>query len=145
MAIVGHGLRVVGWLLRGRRRANRTEVEIVVANRRRRVSERVVGGNDRRSFVQVRLERALEHVTGIDQQNGAAVTRARRAEVADVAAEQRQAAAIAALQDTAVEIVGADDRDHDGPIARGAVGGGAGARRRRNQQRCSEANRCPIK
>ena len=66
------------------------EVELVVADRRGGVAEGVVGRHDGRPFADVRFERALEHVAGVDQEHRAAVTRPGRTQVLDVAAEQRE-------------------------------------------------------
>ena len=60
--------RIVGRLLRCRRRPDRTEVELVIADRRSRVSQRVEGGHHGRAFIEVGFERPLEHVAGVDEQ-----------------------------------------------------------------------------
>ena len=90
----------------------------MVADGRGGVTQRVVCGDHRLPLVEVGLQGALEHVAGVEEQHGAAVTRARGAQVADVAAEQRQATPIAALQDAAVQIVRADDGEGDGGASR---------------------------
>ncbi len=97
-----------------RRRSGWSEVELVIAHCGGGVAERVVGRDNWRAFPQVRLERPLPHVAGVDQQHGAAIARAGRAEVLHVAREQGEAAVTILGKDAAVEIVGADDRERDG-------------------------------
>ena len=77
--------------------------------------------DDDRAFGQVRLERALEHVAGVDEQHGP-IAGARGSQVADIAAEQRQPATPIAGHDAAVQVVGANDGESDGAC------GGRGSR-----------------
>ena len=67
-----------------------TEVELVVADRDRVVTDHVVRAHDVGTFGEVRLERALEHVAGVDEQHAATIGLARFANVLD---EARRAAA----------------------------------------------------
>ena len=121
-------------------RPRRTEVELVVADRRRVVAERAVRREHRRALVEVGLQRALEEIAAVEEQHAAAVARARRAHVGDVAAEQRHPTLPAGVGgDVAVQIVGADDGDGDGArttLRRGGVrrGGAAGEDRRREER-----------
>ena len=103
--------------LRGDVGADRPVVELVVADRRRGVAERVVRANDVGAFGEVRLERALKQIAGVDEHHATAVGRARRANVRDEPAEQRQPL------ERAVQIVRADDRDH---VRVTGAGGAAG-------------------
>ena len=99
--------RILARLLGGRRGADRAEVELVVAERRRGITEDVVRAHDRRPLAGVRGERPLKHVARIEQHDRAAVAGARAAQVGEVPAERRQ------RLDPAVEIVGAHDGDGD--------------------------------
>ena len=65
-------------------------VELVVADRRRRIAQLVVRAHHVGALGEVRLERALEHVAAVDQHHPAAVGRARGAQVRDGTREQRQ-------------------------------------------------------
>ena len=123
---------IVGRRPRRRRLADRAEVELVIADRRGRVAEGVVGRHDGRPFADVRFERALEHVAGVDQEHRAAVTRPGRAQVLHVAAEQRETAAAVPRHHAAVQVVGADDRHRDG-----RRGCGRRSRRRRDGRRAA--------
>ena len=71
--------RIVAGRARRGRGADRTEVELVIADRAGVVPERVVGAHDGRALVQVRLQRPLEHVARVEQHDAAAVTGPRRA------------------------------------------------------------------
>ena len=51
-----------------RRRVDRPEIEIVVADRLRGVAHRVVGVDDERAFAEIRLDVALKRVAGVEQQ-----------------------------------------------------------------------------
>ena len=81
----------------------------MVTHRGGRVTESVVRRDDRRAFGQVRFKGPLEHVSGIDQQHRAAVTRAGFAQILHVAAKQREPTAAVSGKDPAMKIVGADD------------------------------------
>ena len=81
--------RIVARAARRRRGPDWSEVELVVADRGGVVRERVVGADDRGAFVQVRLQRPLEHVPRVEEHHAAAVTRARRPEIREVAAQAR--------------------------------------------------------
>ena len=78
---------------------------------------------------------ALERVAGVEHQHRAAVGCARGAQVVDEAAEHRQtAAALVIGEQTAVQIVGADDRDRDF-VGRGSGRGGRQRANEREQER----------
>jgi hypothetical protein len=76
---------------RGRPGTDRAEVELVVADRGRGVTDGAVGRDDGGALVQVGLEGALEHVAGVEEEDGAAVGLAGGADVVDVAGEDGQA------------------------------------------------------
>ena len=98
----------------GLARVGGAEIEVVVADGERRVADRVVGVDHHQAFGEVRLDAALERVAGVEHEHGAAVGRARGAQVVDEAAEHRQpAAALVVGEQTPVQIVGADDRERD--------------------------------
>ena len=105
------------WIVRGHlwrgRRAHRAKVELVVTDRGSGVAERVIGGNNRRAFGQVRFERALEHVTGVDRQHRATVAGAHVTQLLQVTAKKREAPAAFSFQQTAVKVIGSDDRNRD--------------------------------
>jgi hypothetical protein len=93
---------------------HRAEVEVVVADRPCGVAQRVVGVYHDPAFRQVRFDAALERVAGVEQQQGAAVRRARGPQVVDEAAEDPEASPSEAVgEDAAVQVVGADDRERD--------------------------------
>ena len=75
----------------------------------------------------------LERVAGVQHQHGAAVGRARRAQVLDVAAEHGQPAAALVGCDAPVQIVGADDGDRDA-LGRGGARIQASAIRPRDER-----------
>ena len=95
------------------RRAHRAKVELVVTDRGSGVAERVIGGNNRRAFGQVRFERALKHVTGVDRQHRATVAGAHVTQLLQVTAKKREAPAAFSFQHTAVQVIGSDDRNRD--------------------------------
>jgi hypothetical protein len=71
-----------------RRRVDRPEIEIVVADGLRGIPHRVVGVDDEGAFAEVRLGAALKRVAGVDQQDRAAVRLPGRAQVVHVSREQ---------------------------------------------------------
>ena len=92
----------------------------MIADSRRGVTERVIAINDGASFAQVRHHRALEQIATIEQDHRIAPP-----QVVKIAAEQGQSAALydlfdaglifdrlTARLDIAVQITGADERDH---------------------------------
>ena len=79
--------------LRGDRRADRAVVELVVADRGRGVAERVVRAHDVGALGEVRLERALEQIAGVD-----AAARRRRPPRAPRARSRRSRRAAAAAR-----------------------------------------------
>ena len=93
-----------------RRRVDRPEIEIVVADGLRGVSHRVVRVDDEGALAEIRLDVALKRIAGVEQQDRAAVGRPGRAQVVHVAREQRQAAEAISRQGRPVEIAGADNR-----------------------------------
>jgi hypothetical protein len=118
----------------GHRRADRAEVELVVADRGGVVADLIVGRDHRGALAEVRAQGALEHVAGVDHQELAAVGLSRGAQVGDVAGQDREAI------EGAVEIVGADDRQGQAALADGrrrAIDGrrpaGAGDRQGQDQ------------
>ena len=90
----------------------------MIADRGGPVSQRVVSGDDRRALIEIGLQGPLEHVAGVDEQHGSAVDGTRGTEIRDIAAEQGETAAILALEDSAVQVVRADDRERDRPRGR---------------------------
>ncbi len=107
-------------IARHRALAGGAEVELVVADRDRRVAEVVVGLDDGLALVEVRLERALEHVAAVDHDD--VVHAARRAQAGHVAGQLRQ------RLDVPVQIAGADDGEGDLARRRRRLGArGAGA------------------
>ena len=131
-----------------RRRIDRPEIELMVADRRRRVAERVVGVDHDGAFAQIRVDPALKRIARVEEQHAAAVRGARRAQVLDVSAEHRQTAASVSLENGAVKIVGPDDRQrhHVRRLALGgdrevSHGGGAQQRQPRRSVRISSIER----
>ena len=55
------------------RRVDRPEIEIVVADGLRGISQRVVRVDDEGAFAEIRLDTALKGVAGVDQQDRPAV------------------------------------------------------------------------
>ena len=93
-----------------RRRVDRPEVEVVVADRLRGVPHRVVRVDDEGALAEIRLDAALKRVAGVDEQDRPAVCRPGRAQIVHVSREQRQAAAPVLRKGRPVEIAGPDDR-----------------------------------
>ena len=136
--------RIVGRRSRRRPRAHRAEIELVVADRGRRVSDRVVGVDDRRALVQVRFKRPLKHVAGVDHQHGAAIAGSCGAQVLHEPGEHRESPSAIARHDRAVAIVGADDRQRDPGRCRGrlltaGIPQPEGERRQQRQQKTAAA------
>ncbi len=75
-----------------RRRIDGPEIEVVVADRLRRVPHRVVRVDDEGALAEVRLDAALKRVARVDEQDRPAVCRPGRAQVVHVSREQGQAA-----------------------------------------------------
>ena len=135
---------IVGGRARGCRRPDRAEVELMVPDCGSGVAEHVVRGDHRRPFCHIRLERPLEHVARVDQQDGAAVPRAGLAQVLQIAAQQRQAAAAVPRQDPAMEVVRADNRQRrDRRRRRRAVRRHAASATRSTCSRCG-AHACTL-
>ena len=88
-------------------------LEVVVADGRRGVAERVVGVDDQRALRQVGFDAPLIGIAGVDEEHGAAIGGARGSQVRHVAAEQREAALPAFGEDAAVQVGRADDRQRD--------------------------------
>ena len=100
-------------LVRSLRRASRsdwTEVELVITDRRRGVADDVVSRDDRRAFVEVRLERPLKEIATVEEDDAAVVRRPRRPQVRDISRKKRESAASLVREDSAVQVGGADDR-----------------------------------
>jgi hypothetical protein len=55
----------------------------------------------------------LEHVAGVDDEDGAAITGARFAQAVEIAAEKREAATSIPRDHAAVKVVGTDNRNRD--------------------------------
>ena len=98
------------------RRADGTEVELVVPERGGGVAEGVVGADDGGPLGQIGGERPLEHVARVDEQHGAAIAGAGAAQVGEVAAQRGQ------RLDPAVQVIGADQRDRHARWRRGRRG-----------------------
>ena len=79
-----------------------------------RVAERVVRSDNRGAFAEVRLEGALPHVAGIDEDDCSAVTRPRGTQVLQVTGQQGEAAATVFGKNAAVKVIRADDRQGNG-------------------------------
>ncbi|MCY1008939.1 hypothetical protein OV079_25955 [Nannocystis pusilla] len=92
------------------------EVELVVADRDRVVAERGVGVDDAGALDEVRLEGALEHVAGVDEDHAAAVRGPLASQRAEVGRQQREGAQVA------VQVAGADDGEGDAVLGRRLVG-----------------------
>ena len=108
-------------------RVRGAEVELVVADRGRGVAERRVRVDDDRAFAQVRFDAALIRVARVDEKHGAAIVRARRAQVAHVTAELGQTAAAVARHEVTVQVGGRDDRQRDDVLRRRSRGRAADA------------------
>jgi hypothetical protein len=141
----GAGLQGAARIVAGRARAggrpHRPEVEVVVADRRGVDLQRVVRADHGRALGQVRLQRSLEHVARVEEDDAAAVLGPLPSEIRDVPAEARE------RLDVTVQIVDADDRDRDVLGRVGLMGARvrrAGARWRRNQQQRSDDHRAGI-
>ena len=104
-----------------RRRVDRPEIEIVVADGLRGVPHRVVRVDDEGALAEIRLDVALKRVAGVDQQDRPAVGRPGRAQIVHVSREQRQTAEAVSRKGRPVEIAGPDDRQGH---QRRLVGGG---------------------
>ena len=92
----------------GRRRGTgRAEIELMVANCDGVIAKGIVGRDDGRSFGQVRFQRALEHVTRIEQEHAATVGLTALAQVFDVAGQPRQG------REVPVQIAGSHHRQRD--------------------------------
>ena len=103
-------------LVRSLRRASRsdgTEVELVIAYRRRGVADDVVSRDDRRAFVEVRLERPLKEIATVEEDDAAAVRGPCRSQVRDISRKKREPAAALVREDGAVQVGCADDRQRD--------------------------------
>jgi hypothetical protein len=87
----------------------------VIADGLRRVPQRVVGVDDDRAFAEIGFDVALVGVAGVDQQDGPAICRPRRAQVVDVASEQGETAEAVSRKSFAVQIARADNRQRDQP------------------------------
>src|SRR5687768_13388028 len=85
------------------------EVEVVVADGLCGVAHRVVGVDHDRALAEIRFDIALERVAGVDQQDGPAIRRPRRAEVVEVPGQQGKTAESVSPEGLAVEI----GRPHD--------------------------------
>ncbi len=68
-------LRIVSRVLLHRCGAFGTEVELVVAQGERGVAHGAVRGDDRRALAEIRLDRALERIAGVDQEHPGLRTR----------------------------------------------------------------------
>ncbi len=93
-------------------RSGRTEIEFVIAHGGGVITEGIVGLDNRGTFGQVGLQRALPHVTGIDEQHGA-IAFPRFAKRGHVAGKRHDPAAIALRDEFTVDIAGTDDGDDD--------------------------------
>ena len=89
------------------------EIELVIADDRGRVAKALVRVDDDRAFAQVRFDAALKRVARIDEQHGAAIRGACRAQVAQIAAEKREAALAITREHIAMEVRRADDGQRD--------------------------------
>ena len=69
----------------------------------------VVGGNHDCPLVQIRFERSLKEIAGVEKENRATVPLARGSQIANIAIEQRQSATAIMLQHSAMEVVRADN------------------------------------
>ena len=103
--------RIVPRRARGAGGPDGPEVEFVVSDRDRVVSERGVGAHDGRPLAQVRVERPLKHVPRVDQHHRAPVAGASPAQVGEGAAELGQ------RLEVTVQIVGPDQRQRDRGVA----------------------------
>ena len=130
--------------------AERAVIELVVTDGRGGVADGVVRANDRLAFEQIRLERALEEVSGIDDDDAVAIRRAQRL---DVSCEQRQAAvrrdrraAIAVAVEPSVKIGRRHNDDVHG-LRRADVRWRTkrGRGRERDRQRVSRRGLCRMK
>ena len=70
-ACLERATRIVAGRARRGRGPDRTEVELVISDRRRVVLQHVVGAHDGRALVHVRLQRPLEHVARVEQHHAA--------------------------------------------------------------------------
>ena len=93
-----------------RRRVDRSEIEIVVADGLRGIPHRVVGVDDEGAFAEIRLDAALKRVAGVDQQDRPAVRCPGRAQIVHVSREQGQTADPVSRKGRPVEIAGPDNR-----------------------------------
>ena len=104
--------RIVVRRARYRVRTGRPEIELVVADGDGVVVEGVVRAHPGSAFAQVRLERALPHVAGIEQQHAAAIRAPRRTHVLHVSGQPRH------TLDMTVYVRGRDDGDGEGAPCR---------------------------
>ena len=104
---------IVAVRFRNRLGANWAEIEFVIADSRGRIAERVVRIDHGGPFREVRLKRALPHITGVDQQHRATIFGPCSAQGVNVAGNRRQAAAVALRQQLTVHIICANDRNQD--------------------------------
>ncbi len=95
---------------------HRAEVEIVIANRRGGVAERVVRVDDDGALGEIRLDAVEVGVARVEQQHGAAIGSACRAEVLEIATEQGQTPASVDGEDLPVQIRRADEGQRDAPV-----------------------------
>ena len=122
----------------------------MVADGLRRIPQRVVGVDDDGAFAEIGFDVALKGVAGVDQQDGPAVGRPRRAQVVHVAGKQGKAADAVPRKDLPVQIARADDRQrHQRRLASDRVescemGGCNGKRHQRQHAHGDSTARLPV-